>query len=98
MNASHLSHPPAGVALPWWMRLTRSIQCHWVNSYGRFQCSALDTVFDVMNRYLEQWLRRKYKRRKYQVSRAREMLRQKRRRQPALFARFGCTGLAIGAG
>ena len=34
------------------------------------------------------WLRRKYKRLKYKVSRAREMLRQIRRRRPALFAHW----------
>lgn len=60
----------------------------WVNYYGRFQRSALHTVFDPLDRYLERWLRRKYKRLKYKVRRAREMLRQIRRRQPALFAHW----------
>jgi RNA-directed DNA polymerase len=60
----------------------------WVTYYGRFQRSALHTVFDPLDRYLERWLRRKYKRLKYKVSRAREMLRQIRRRQPALFAHW----------
>jgi len=60
----------------------------WVNYYGRFQRSALHTVFDPLNRYLERWLRRKYKRLKYKVRPAREMLRQIRRRQPALFAHW----------
>jgi Group II intron, maturase-specific domain len=46
----------------------------WVNYYGHFQRSALHTVFDPLDRYLERWLRRKYKRLKYKVSRAREML------------------------
>ena len=43
----------------------------WVNYYGRFQRSALHTVFDPLDRYLERWLRRKYKRLKYKVRRAR---------------------------
>jgi RNA-directed DNA polymerase len=60
----------------------------WVTYYGRFQRSALHTVFDSLDRYLERWLRRKYKRLKYKVSRAREMLRQIRRGQPALFAHW----------
>ena len=60
----------------------------WVNYYGRFQRSALHTVFDPLDRYLERWLRRKYKRLKYKVSRAREMLRQIRRHKPALFAHW----------
>jgi RNA-directed DNA polymerase len=60
----------------------------WVTYYGRFQRSALHTVFDPLDRYLERWLRRKYKRLKYKVSRAREMLRQIRRGQPTLFAHW----------
>ena len=78
-----------GISLPWWMWLRRSTVLRgWVNYYGRFQRSALHTVFDPLNRYLERWLRRKYKRLKYKASRAGEMLRQIRRRQPALFAHW----------
>jgi RNA-directed DNA polymerase len=64
------------------------VHSDWVNYYGRFHRSALHAVFDPLDRYLERWLRRKYKRLKYKVCRAREMLRQIRRRQPALFAHW----------
>ena len=48
--------------------------------------SPLHTVFDPLDRYLERRLRPKYKRLKYKVSQAREMLRHIRRRHPAFFA------------
>jgi len=46
----------------------------WVNYYGRFHRSALYAVFDTLDQYLDRWLRRKYKKLKYKVSRARELL------------------------
>jgi RNA-directed DNA polymerase len=60
----------------------------WVNYYGRFHRSALYAVFDTLDQYLVRWLRRKYKRLKYKVSRARELLGKVRQHQPALFAHW----------
>jgi len=68
--------------------MVRRLLRRWVDYYGRFQRSALHTVFDPLDRYLERWLRRKSKRLKYKVRRAREMLRQIRRRQPTLPAHW----------
>jgi hypothetical protein len=60
----------------------------WVNYYGRFHRSALHTVFDTLDQYLLRWLRRKYKRLKYKVRRARELLGKVRQQQPGLFAHW----------
>ena len=60
----------------------------WVNYYGRFHRSALNAVFDTLDQYLVRWLRRKYKRLKYKVSRARELLRKIRQQQLGLFAHW----------
>ena len=43
----------------------------WLNYYGRFYRSALHAVFDTLDQYLVRWVRRKYKRLKFKVSRAR---------------------------
>jgi RNA-directed DNA polymerase len=60
----------------------------WVNYYGRFHRSALYAVFDTLDQYLERWVRRKYKKLKYKVSRARELLVKIRQRRPDLFAHW----------
>ena len=60
----------------------------WVNYYGRFHRSALYAVFDTLDQYLVRWLRRKYKRLKYKVSRARELLGKVRQQRPGLFAHW----------
>ena len=60
----------------------------WVNYYGRFHRSALYTVFDTLDRYLERWVRRKYEKLKYKVSRARQLLVKIRQRHPGLFVKW----------
>jgi RNA-directed DNA polymerase len=67
----------------------------WINYYGRFYRSALYAVFDTLDPYLERWLRRKYKRLKYKVCRAAELLGTIRQRQPGLFAHWA---LALNGG
>ncbi len=63
----------------------------WINYYGRFYRSALYAAFDTLDPYLERWLRRKYKRLKYKVCRAAELLGTIRQRQPGLFAHWTLT-------
>jgi group II intron reverse transcriptase/maturase len=60
----------------------------WVNYYGRFHRSALYAVFDTLDQYLVRWMRRKYKRLKYKVRRAGELLGAFRRQHPGLFAHW----------
>jgi RNA-directed DNA polymerase len=60
----------------------------WVNYYGRFHRSALYAVFDTLDQYLVRWLRRKYKRLKYKVLRAKELLSTFRRQHAGLFAHW----------
>jgi RNA-directed DNA polymerase len=60
----------------------------WVNYYGRFHRSALYAVFDTLDQYLQRWVRRKYKKLKYKVSRARELLIKIRQQRPDLFAHW----------
>jgi RNA-directed DNA polymerase len=67
----------------------------WVNYYGRFHRSALYAVFDTLDQYLVRWLRRKYKRLKYKVHRARELLGKIRQQHPGLFAHWA---LAVNGG
>ena len=59
-----------------------------MNHYGRFHRSAVFAVFDTLDQYLVRWLRRKYKRLKYKVLRAKELLSAFRRQHAALFAHW----------
>jgi RNA-directed DNA polymerase len=72
----------------------------WLNYYGRFYRSALHAVFDTLDQYLVRWVRRKYKRLKFKVSRARELVVTIRHQRPTLFAHLGLGAgrWAIGAG
>jgi RNA-directed DNA polymerase len=60
----------------------------WLNYYGRFYRSALHAVFDSLDQYLVRWVRRKYKRLKFKVSRARELVVKIRHLRPNLFAHW----------
>ena len=60
----------------------------WLNYYGRFYRSALHAVFDTLDQYLVRWVRRKYKRLKFKVSRARELVVKIRHQRPGLFAHW----------
>jgi len=60
----------------------------WMNYYGRFYRSALYAVFDSLDQYLVRWMRRKYKRLKFKVSRAREPVLKIRHQNPNLFAHW----------
>ena len=61
----------------------------WVNYYGRFHRSVLYAVFDTLDQYLVRWLRRKYKRLKYKVLRAKELLSGYHRQHAGMFAHWG---------
>ena len=59
-----------------------------MNYYGRFYRSALYAVFDSLDQYVVRWVRRKYKRLKYKVSRARAWVVQIRHQQASLLAHW----------
>jgi len=61
----------------------------WVNYYGQFYKSALYSVFKALNNRLIRWVRKKYKRYKYQ-RKATRWLRRLARREPKLFAHWQC--------
>lgn len=68
-------------------RMYNPIVRGWVNYYGQFYKSALYPVFQALNDRLVRWVRKKYKRYKYQ-QRARRWLRELARREPKLFAHW----------
>jgi RNA-directed DNA polymerase len=69
-------------------RICNSIVRGWINYYGQYRKSALHRVFNVLNRILIRWLRRKYKRFKFHQLRAAHWLRRIARQQPWLFAHW----------
>lgn len=60
----------------------------WINYFGRFHPSALNSTLNRINDYLVRWLVRKYKRFKRKRARAREALNRHARRFPGLFAHW----------
>ena len=57
----------------------------WIQYYGRFYKSALNPVFDYLNRVLGRWATRKYKRFRRHKRRAMNWLGNLCRREPSLF-------------
>jgi RNA-directed DNA polymerase len=57
----------------------------WLNYYGRFYPSALRQIWRNVNRYLVQWVRRKFKRFSRHQRRARRYLDRLARANPHLF-------------
>lgn len=60
----------------------------WINYYGQYYKSALYRVFNILNRTLARWARRKYKRFRFHQRRAVQWLRGVSKRQPELFAHW----------
>lgn len=60
----------------------------WVNYYGAFYKSALSPFFEHINRRLERWVMRKYKRFRRQPQRARNWLGKLARQKPSLFVHW----------
>jgi len=60
----------------------------WINYYGQYYKSALYRVFNILNRSLVRWAKRKYKRLRFHQRRAAQWLRGIAKRQPALFAHW----------
>lgn len=69
-------------------RLSNSILRGWINYYGQYYKSALYRVFDVLNRILVRWARRKYKRFRVHQRQATHWLRRIAIQQPWLFAHW----------
>ena len=57
----------------------------WINYYGRFRLSMLNPIFQLLNRKLVQWVRKRYKRYKTSINRAYDWLRRIRIQFPTLF-------------
>lgn len=57
----------------------------WYNYYGKFYPSALSRIWQNLNWYLAQWVRRKYKRFAYHKTRAYKFLNLQARTNPKLF-------------
>lgn len=60
----------------------------WINYYGRYYKSALYPVLRLLDRRLEKWAMRKYKRLRGHKRRARHWLRRIAHKQPTLFAHW----------
>jgi RNA-directed DNA polymerase len=69
-------------------RICNSILRGWINYYGQYYKSALYRIFNVLNRILIRWARRKYKRFKFHPRRAAHWLRRIARQQSWLFAHW----------
>lgn len=57
----------------------------WINYYGKFRISMLNPIFQLLNRKLVQWVRRRYKRYKTSINRAYDWLKRIRIQFPTLF-------------
>jgi group II intron reverse transcriptase/maturase len=57
----------------------------WINYYGKFRRSMLNPIFQLLNRKLVQWVRRRYKRYKTSINRAYDWLKRIRIQFPTLF-------------
>ncbi len=60
----------------------------WINYYGRYYKSALDSLFKHLNRKLAKWVKRKYKRFRYHELRAFHWLGKIAHRDSNLFAHW----------
>jgi RNA-directed DNA polymerase len=60
----------------------------WINYYGRFYRSKLISLLRRIDDYLVRWAMKKYKRLRGHPPRARRMLANVQRREPALFAHW----------
>ena len=57
----------------------------WINYYGKFRISMLNPIFQLLNRKLVQWARKRYKRYKTSINRAYDWLKRIRMQFPTLF-------------
>jgi RNA-directed DNA polymerase len=57
----------------------------WVNYYGRFRLSEMNSIFQLLRKRLVQWARKRYKRYKTSINRAYNWLNRIREQFPALF-------------
>lgn len=68
----------------------------WWNYYGAFYRTAMHNLFDYVDRRLEQWARRKYKRMRQRDRRSQEWLRKMRAIYPRLFVHWRVAGVQVG--
>ena len=57
----------------------------WMNYYGKFRKSAMNSIFQLLRRRLVRWARKRYKRYKTSVNRAYKWLETVRKQFPNLF-------------
>jgi RNA-directed DNA polymerase len=95
-------HLRSGTTLTNLARSINMIVQGWINYYGRFYRSRLVRLLQRINDYLVRWAMWKYKRLRRRPARARGLLVEIHRREPALFAhwRIGArpSGWTMGAG
>lgn len=60
----------------------------WINYYGRYTCSALSGVFRHINITVIKWARGKYKKLRWQKTKACQFLEEMAKRSPTLFAHW----------
>lgn len=75
------------------IRWTRSVVHGWVQYYGRFYPSALQTALRTLDDFLIRWAQRKYKRLKGRKTRARYWLERLRSHHPALFPHWSLSAV-----
>lgn len=79
-------------------RMVNPALCGWINYYGGYRRSALNSVFRHLNRTLMKWAMRKYKRLRGQQRNAGHWLGEVSRREPELFAHWRLLGLRPAVG
>lgn len=60
----------------------------WYQYYGRFYASEMQRIWERFNRYLVEWIRRKYKRFAKHLTRAKEYLKRLAKAEPKLFVHW----------
>jgi RNA-directed DNA polymerase len=89
-------HLRSGLTLTDLARAINPIVRGWINYYGRFYRSKLISLLRRIDDYLVRWAMKKYKRLRGHPPRARRMLADVHRREPALFAHWQAARPAAG--
>lgn len=91
-------HLWSGDSLDELARMRNPIIRGWINYYGRYYKSALNPVFNQLDRALVKWATRKYKRLRGHQRRATHWLGRVAQQEPRLFAHWQMLGLRPAAG
>lgn len=81
LDIKHLSHKSiVGVA-----QYLEPFIRGWINYYGKFRISALNPIFQLLNRHIVKWVRKRYKRYKTSLNKAYACLKRVKEQFPGLF-------------